>query len=40
MFQVTTLWPGVLNVHVLYHEVRLVKMWKMCVESVVRSAYI
>jgi len=40
MFQVIKLWPGVLNVQVLHHEVRLVKMWKIWVESVMRSAYI
>jgi len=40
IFQVTKLWPGVLNIQVLHHEVRLVKMWKIWIESVMRSAYI
>ena len=39
MFHVTKLWLGVLNVQVLHHEVRLVKMWKIYIELVMRSAY-
>jgi len=37
MFQVIKLRLWVLNVQVLHHEVRLVKMWKTCVELVMRS---
>ena len=40
MFHVIKLWLRVLNVQVLHHEVRLVKMWKICTESDMRSAYI
>lgn len=40
IFQVTKLQRGVLKVQVLLHEVRLVKMWKICIKSVKRSAYI
>ena len=29
-----------LNVQVVHHEVRLVNTWKVCIESVTRSAYI
>ena len=40
MFHVTKLRLGALKVQVLHHEVRLLKMWKMCVKSVMRSVYV
>jgi len=34
------IWLGVLNVQMFHHQVRLVKMWKICIKLILRSAYI